>query len=184
MIRIALVGSIGSGKTYVPKLFGYPVFNADESVSKIYRKNKSIFNKLKKKIPNSFSKFPIKKEELINAIIKNKINIKKISSIVHPEVRKDLQKFLKKNYKKKIVILDVPLFLENKLNKKNDIIVFINSSNKESFEKVRKRKNYNSVVHQMLKKFQLPISVKKKKANYIIKNNFKKNSLKKELMIY
>ena len=40
MIRIALVGGIGSGKTFISNLFGYPVFNADKSVSKIYSNNK------------------------------------------------------------------------------------------------------------------------------------------------
>ena len=65
MIRIALVGDIGSGKTFLSKLFGYPVFNADEAVSKIYIKNKKIFLRLKNKLPNFFTNFPIKKEELI-----------------------------------------------------------------------------------------------------------------------
>ena len=40
MRRIALVGDIGSGKTFISKLFKYPVFNADNEVSKIYKKNK------------------------------------------------------------------------------------------------------------------------------------------------
>ncbi len=48
MIRIALVGDIGSGKSYVAKNFGYPVFNADFEVSKLYKKDKKIFKKLKK----------------------------------------------------------------------------------------------------------------------------------------
>ena len=49
MIRIALVGDIGSGKTFISKLFDYPVFNADEVVSKIYTQDKNTFIKLKKK---------------------------------------------------------------------------------------------------------------------------------------
>ena len=40
MIRLAVVGDIGSGKSYVAKQFGYPVFNADTEVSKIYKKDK------------------------------------------------------------------------------------------------------------------------------------------------
>ena len=75
MIKIAIVGSIGSGKTYISKLFGYPVFNADEAVSKIYLKNKKVFFKLKKKLPNFFLNFPIKKDFLIDAIVKDKNNI-------------------------------------------------------------------------------------------------------------
>ena len=53
MIRIALIGRIGSGKTFISNLFGYPVFNAAESVSKIYSNNKKIFYKLKKKLPKN-----------------------------------------------------------------------------------------------------------------------------------
>ena len=51
MIRIGLVGDIGSGKSYIAKNFGYPVFNADIEVSKLYKKDKKIFNKLKKTLP-------------------------------------------------------------------------------------------------------------------------------------
>ena len=49
MIRLAVVGDIGSGKSYVAKQFGYPVFNADAEVAKLYRKSKKCYNKLKKK---------------------------------------------------------------------------------------------------------------------------------------
>ena len=52
MIRIGILGDIGSGKSFVAKTFGYPVFNADEEVSKLYRKNKKIYLKLKKKFQN------------------------------------------------------------------------------------------------------------------------------------
>ena len=46
--KIGILGDIGSGKSYVAKLFGYPVFNADQEVLKIYKNNKTIFFKLKK----------------------------------------------------------------------------------------------------------------------------------------
>ena len=63
MIKIAILGDIGSGKTFVARTFGYPVFNADEEVSKLYKKEKKIFNKLKKKLPNYIFSFPIKKKK-------------------------------------------------------------------------------------------------------------------------
>ena len=56
MIRIAVIGEIGSGKTYVGKCFRYPMFNADEEVKKIYQNNKLCFNKLKKKISKIYKK--------------------------------------------------------------------------------------------------------------------------------
>ena len=51
MIKIGIVGDIGSGKSYVAKMFGYPVFNTDNEVSKLYKKDKKIFKKLKIKLP-------------------------------------------------------------------------------------------------------------------------------------
>ena len=48
MIKVGILGDIGSGKSYVANSFGYPVFNADYEVAKIYKKEKKIFHKLKK----------------------------------------------------------------------------------------------------------------------------------------
>ena len=39
MIRIGILGDIGSGKTYVAQSFGYPFFNADLEVTKLYKKD-------------------------------------------------------------------------------------------------------------------------------------------------
>ena len=181
MIKIALVGEIGSGKTFISKLFRYPVFSADEEVAKIYLKNKKIFYKLKKKLPRFFFKFPIKKKELINAILENSNNIKKISSVIHPEVRKNLLTFSRNNKNRKIVILDIPLYLENKLNKKKDIIIFIQSSTQEVQKRIKKRKNFNNFLLKKLKKLQLSSSIKKKRSHYVIKNNFRKNLARKNV---
>ena len=68
MIRIALVGDIGSGKTFFSKLFKYPVFNADLVVSNLYKNDKSLFKKIKKIFPKKVSDFPLKKEELLKIL--------------------------------------------------------------------------------------------------------------------
>ena len=97
MIKIGILGEIGSGKSYVAQNFGYPVFNADHEVTKIYQQNKNIFNKLKKKLPKYIYSFPIEKKEITNAILANKNNLNKINKIVHLEIRKKLNNFLNKN---------------------------------------------------------------------------------------
>ena len=173
MIRFAVVGDIGSGKSFISNLFNYPVFNADLEVADIYKKNKSCFLKIKKKIPNHFFNFPIKKEELIRSIMADKNNLKKISSIVHPIVRKKLNFFLKKNKDKKLVVLDIPLYFENKLNKKNDIIIFIDAKKKQILKQLKKRKNFNLSLINQFKSLQYPLKYKKEKSDFIIKNDYK-----------
>ena len=178
MKRLGILGDIGSGKTYIAKCFGFPVFNADLEVAKIYKNNKKVFQKLKKELPLFFDSFPIKKKEIIDAILSNKRNLKKIIKIVHYEVRKKLYNFLKKNKNKKIVVLDIPLLLENKLNKKKDILIFVESNKSEILKKLKKRENFNMKVLNNFKKIQLPLDLKRKRSQFIIKNNFKKNSVK------
>ena len=180
MIRIGILGSIGSGKSYVAKKFGYPVFNADHEVSKLYNKNKKIFELLKKKLPKHISSFPIDKNEITKAILSNKTNLKKIINVVHKEIRKKLNLFLKKNKNKKIIILDIPLLLENRINKKKDILIFVESKRDKILKRLEKRKNFNSKLFKKFKNLQLSLEYKKKKSQFIIKNNFTNKSVKKE----
>ncbi len=131
MIRIGILGDIGSGKSFVAKSFGCPVFNADNEVGKLYKKNRKIFTKLNKALPKHITQFPIKKEEVTKTILANKNNLKKIVKIIHPEIRKKMNIFLKKNKKSKLIVLDIPLLLENKINKKKDILIFVQSKKSE-----------------------------------------------------
>jgi dephospho-CoA kinase len=177
MIKIGILGDIGSGKTYVAKKFGYPVFNADYEVTKLYQLDKKIFNKLKKSLPKYIFSFPIEKKEITNSILVNKNNLNKIVKIVHLEIRKKMNKFLKKHNNKKIVILDIPLLLENKINNKEDILVFIESKRSDILKRLKKRPNFNQKLLKKFKDIQYPIKYKKKKSNFIIKNDFTKKTI-------
>ena len=181
--RIGILGDIGSGKSFVARQFGYPIFNADKEVNKIYSKNRTCFKKLKKKLPKYIKSYPINKTDLSNAILEDNRNLKKIVNIVHPLIRKKLNFFLKKNFKKKIVILDIPLLIENKLNKKKDILVFVEAKKKEINLRLKKRINYNKKLLDNFRKIQKPLAFKKKLSTYIIKNNFKLSTIKKNIKI-
>ncbi len=181
MIRIGILGDIGAGKSYVANNFGYPVFNADHEVSKLYKNNRKIYNKLRKKLPKNISRFPIDKKEITEAILSDKNNLRKIINIVHQEITKKLKLFLRKNKNKKIVILDIPLILENKINNKRDVLVFVDAKKKDIDIRLKKRINFNIKLYDKFKKIQLPILYKKKRSHFIIKNNFKKKSVEKDI---
>ena len=165
MIRIGILGDIGSGKSFVAQNFGYPIFNADLEVSKLYKKNRKVFIKLKKILPKYFKKFPVSKSDVSKAILDNNKNLNKIVKIVHVEVRK------------KIIILDIPLLLKNKINRKKDILIFVQSKREQVFRRLKKRENFNNKIFDNFKKIQLPLDYKKKKADFIFKNNFRKKLL-------
>ncbi len=181
MIRIGILGDIGSGKSYIARCFGYPVFNADKEVGKLYKSNKKIFIKLKKILPKYIKSFPINKNEIIEAILGNKTNLKKIIKIVHVEVRKKMYFFINKNKNKKIVILDIPLLLENKINSRNDILIFIQAKRIDIFKRLKQRKGFNKKIINKFRKIQLSLVYKKKKSHFTIKNNFTDKSVKKDI---
>tara|TARA_B110001452_G_scaffold46893_1_gene35853 strand:+ start:250 stop:819 length:570 start_codon:yes stop_codon:yes gene_type:complete len=181
MIRVGILGDVGSGKSHVAKSFGYPVFNADIEVGKLYKKDRIIFNKLKKVLPKYIYSFPINKIEVSNAILANKSNLKKITKIIHLEIRKKMHIFLNKNKNKKLIILDIPLLLENKINKKNDILVFVRSRKSDILKNLRKRENFNLKLLSKFKNIQLPLNYKKKKSQFVIKNDFTNKLVKKSI---
>ena len=181
MIRIGILGDIGSGKSYVANSFGYPVFNADSEVGKLYKKNKKIFIKLNKSLHQHITQFPIKKQEVTKTILANKNNLRKIIKIIHPEIRKKMNIFLKKNKKRKLIILDIPLLLENKINKKKDILIFIQANRTEISKRLKKRQNFNSKIVNRFRKIQLSLDYKRKKSNFIIKNNFTNKTIKNQV---
>ena len=178
MIRIGILGNIGSGKSYIAKNFGFPVFNADLEVAKLYQKDKKIYKKLKSILPKIFKSFPIKKKEVLEAILADQNNLKKIIKIVHLEIKKKMNIFLNKNKNSQIVILDIPLLLENKINKKNDILIFVQASKKEILKRLKKRKNFNNQVFNKFQKIQFSASYKKRKSHFVILNDFSYKTIK------
>ena len=183
MIRVGVIGGIGSGKSFISKLFKSPVFNADREVEFLYKNNLECYKKLKKKLPRFVKSFPISKSQLIKAINEDKKNLKRISSVVHPLVRKKLKSFLNKNKKNKIIVLDIPLLIENKLYNKKDILIFVKSKQNKVITRLRKRKNFNKKILSNLRKNQASLLKKRKLANYIVDNNFSPNIMKKKISL-
>ena len=138
---------------------------------------------INKKFPDKVSNFPLKKEDLLKIIFQKQKNLNVLGKIIHPIVRKKMKNFFKKNKKRKFVVLDVPLFLENRLNTKKDIIIFVEADKKRIKQKLNKRKNINSKLINILRKNQLPIKLKRKKSTFIIKNNFISNTAKKNVKL-
>ncbi len=183
MIRIAIVGEIGSGKTIAAKILKLPTFYADIEVAEIYQKDKRCYKKLKKRFPKFIKSFPIKKKEIVEAILNNRSNIRKISKIIHPIVRKRLKKFLSDNGKNKYVVLDIPLYFENNIYKKKDIVIFVQSNKKNIQKRIIKRKFFNIKLTKYFRSIQKKNIYKKKKSQFIIENNSNKMDLRKKVNI-
>ena len=69
--------------------------------------------------------------------------------------------------------------MENKINKKNDILIFVDAKKSQIYKRLKKRKNFNLKLFKRFKEIQLPVEYKKKKSHFILKNNFTDKFLQK-----
>ena len=91
--------------------------------------------------------------------------------------------FLKKNKSKKIVLLDIPLYLENKMYQKGDVIIFLKTKRRDVIKRLKKRKKFNKNLLKILRKFQLTLKQKQKKSKYILVNNYNSANIKNKVKI-
>ena len=181
MIKIGITGSIASGKTSAVQFLAKNkrvIFSADNAVKELYRKNnlkKIIAKKLKFKISPRF------KKDLKNKILQNKNNLKILEKFVHPKVRQKMIRFIKDNKRQKFLFFEIPLLIENNLQRYFDTTIFI-QSNKSIRLKRFKIKNGNIDLFNLLNSQQLNNSKKKKKCDVTVTNNKTLIVLKKKLL--
>ena len=134
MTVIGITGSIASGKTTVAQLVAkkkYPLFNADRVVLRLYKNNSFVKLLIKKFKLNNKKNI---KDQIKLLIKKNKRKLLMLESIIHPLVREKMYNFLK--MKSKILVLEVPLLIESKLNRYFDKIIFVDAKKKNTIKKI------------------------------------------------
>lgn len=82
-----------------------------------------------------------------------------------------------------MIILDIPLYLENKMHKKNDIIVFVETKERDMIKYLKRRPNFNYKLIKKFKKIQLSLLEKKMKSDHILKNNYKSEKIKNDVKV-
>lgn len=180
MKKIGITGSLASGKTTASRILSRKkllLFSADKVVSELYRKNK--FQSIIRK------KFKIKKKtnlkkNIRKKILENESNIKKLEQIIHPIVRREMYKFLKKNNKKKIVYLEIPLLIESKLMKNFDTIIFIKAKKSIRFKRFLKNGG-DSKIFNIFNNKQMSDAKKAKFSDIIVVNDGNLKIFKKKL---
>ena len=180
MIKIGITGSLSSGKTTVSKILSskkHPLFSADNVVKNLYKKDS--FKKLISKKLGIKNKLNLKKM-IKEKILKDKSNVKKLENIVHPLVRKEMRKFVKKNINRNQIFFEIPLLIESKLMKNFDIILFVKARKKIRLKRFKLKGGDEKLFH-ILNNKQFSDQIKMKHCDYIINNEKNIKILKKKL---
>ena len=176
MIKVGILGSIGSGKSFVANIFkelGFNIFSADQVVSQIYERNKNINKKISIFFKLKLNRSKINKNELKDILKKNPKKFKYLNKIIHPIVRKKLILFLSKYKKTKLVVLDIPLLIENKMFSFVDIFIFVKTKPNIFKIRIKKRKNLDKQFLKLLENQQADEKIKKGYADFTVDNSTK-----------
>jgi dephospho-CoA kinase len=176
MVRIGILGSVGSGKTFIANIFkelSFNIFSADNEVANIYKNNKIVNKKIAKFFKLKLYKGKINKQDLRDSLKKNPKKFKFLNKTIHPIVRKRLAIFLSRFKKNKLVVLDIPLLVENKMLNFVDILVLVKTRSNSFLSRIKKRKNLYKQFLNILKKQQVSEKIKETYADFIIYNSSK-----------
>jgi len=176
MVRVGILGSVGSGKSFIANIFkdlGFNIFSADNEVANIYKNNNIVNKKISKFFKLKIYKGKINKQELRDSLKKNPNKFRFLNKIIHPIVRKKLVLFLSRFKKKKLVVLDVPLLVENKMFNFVDILILVKTRSRSFLSRIKKRKNLDKQFLNILKKQQANEKIKENYADFIIYNSSK-----------
>jgi dephospho-CoA kinase len=176
MIKVGILGSVGSGKSFVANIFkelGFNIFSADQVVSQIYERNKNINKKISIFFKLKLNRGKINKNELRDTLKKNPKKFKYLNKIIHPIVRKKLILFLSKYKKTKLVVLDIPLLIENKMFSFVDIFIFVKTKPNIFKIRIKKRKNLDKQFLNILENQQADKKIKKGYADFTVDNSTK-----------
>ena len=175
---VGITGGIGSGKTTLSnhlKKLGYLVHESDVVVSEIYNNPKKKFlNFIKEKISqDATDHYKINKAEIANVIFSDNKIKKLLERRIHKEVQSSRDAFIKKNKKnkKKLIFADIPLLLENKLEKNFDLVVCIISKKKIRIKRVLKNKKFTKKILNKIFDAQTSDKERRKRSQIIIYNN-------------
>ena len=176
MVRVGILGSVGSGKTFIANIFkelSFNIFSADNEVVNIYKNNKIVNKKIAKFFKLKLYKGKINKQDLRDSLKKNPKKFKFLNKIIHPIVRKKLAIFLSRFKKNKLVVLDIPLLVENKMLNFVDILVLVKTRSNSFLSRIKKRKNLDKQFLNILRKQQASEKIKESYADFIIYNSSK-----------
>ncbi len=187
-LKIGITGGIGSGKSLACKYFeklGYKVIYADRVAKELYLTNKQLI----KRLVAEFGKGILDENGMLSRpnarriIFSNKRNIKRVNSIVHPFVFREMDKMVSK-LKDKVVLFEAAIMFESGSYKRMDYVVLIYANKETRIKRIIKRDGVKRRDVLKLMKLQLDEREKAKRADFVIKNNTTALELQKNIKAF
>jgi dephospho-CoA kinase len=171
MIKIALTGSIGMGKSTVAKMFGdagVPVFDADAVVRQLQGPGGALVERIGELFPGTVRYGTLDRECLAHIVLADPAKLKALEGIVHPAVRDWRQAFIDKNAGAPALIFEIPLLFETGGDKDFDRIIVVSAPAEVQRARVLRRQGMTLARLESIIQRQIPDEEKRARADFVI----------------
>ncbi len=186
MIIVGLTGSIATGKSTAAKLLkkmGIMVFDSDAYVHKLMLKA-DIIAQIATKFPDAVENGIISRPKLGKEVFANKAGLKDLEKIIHPLVRKEIKRLIRKNAKNgaKIIVFDIPLLFEGGWEKYCDIVINVFCNHKTQEKRALERSNMNKDKFNSILSRLVDEKEREEKADFMLSSDYGLDYTKFELI--
>ena len=171
---LGLTGGIASGKSTVSKIFsrmGVKIIDADE-ISRMVADDAEVLQELAGEFGEEIIiDGRLDRKKLREIVFESEENVGRINSIMHPKIISSLEAEIDKNRSEKLLILDIPLLYEAKLDYLCEKVLLVFVDEETQVERVIKRDGCSKKQAENIIEKQMPLSQKKELADYYIDNS-------------
>jgi dephospho-CoA kinase len=171
MIRIALTGSIGMGKSTVAKMFeraGVPVFDADAVVRELQGPGGGLISKIGELFPGTVRCGTLDRECLAHIVLGDPAKLAALEQLVHPAVREARENFVAQHENAEALVFEIPLLFETNGQKEFDKVVVVSAPSDVQRVRVLERAGMSAAKLDSILARQMPDEEKRKRADFVI----------------
>ena len=171
MIRLAITGSIGMGKSTVAKMFeraGVPVFDADAVVRELQARDPEIISRIGRRFGGTVSNGVLDRDALSRAVLGFPAELEALEAIVHPAVQDARAKFLEQNAHRPALLFDIPLLYETGGEDAFDKVIVVSAPADVQLDRVLSRPGMTQEKYEAILQRQMPDEEKRRRADFVI----------------
>jgi len=171
MIRVALTGSIGMGKSTVAEMFaraGVPVFDADAAVRQLQGPGCALVERIGELFPGCVRCGTLDRECLAQIVLDDPSKLAALEAVVHPAVRDWRQAFIDSHPDAELLVFEIPLLFETGGEQEFDKVVVVSAPADVQRTRVLERQGMSSAKLESILRRQMPDEEKRRRADFVI----------------
>jgi dephospho-CoA kinase len=171
MIRIALTGSIGMGKSTVARMFeraGIPVFDADAEVRRLQGPGGALVEQIAERFPMAVDGGVLSRGKLAELVLEDPQQLADLERIVHPAVRVARERFIDQHCAAPALVFEIPLLFETEGHKEFDRVIVVSAPAEVQRARVLSRAGMTAEKLESILERQIPDEEKRRRADFVI----------------